>query len=81
MVDGHRKIVLVMRDVDHIDSSGIGEIVRAHTLARKSSAQMKIADPSPKVHEMLQMTLLNKVLEVYPSEAAAVESFPAAAKA
>ncbi len=79
VVDGHRKILLVMRDVEHIDSSGIGEIVRAHTLARKSSGQMKIADPSPKVHEMLQMTMLNKVLEVYPTEAAAVDSFTAAA--
>ena len=77
VVDGHRKILLVMREVEHIDSSGIGEIVRAHTLARKSGVQMKIADPSPKVHEMLQMTLLNKVLDVYPSETAAVESFTA----
>ncbi len=77
VTDGHRKILLVMREVEHIDSSGIGEIVRAHTLARKSSAQMKIADPSPKVHEMLQMTMLNKVLEVYPSEAAAMDAFTA----
>lgn len=77
VTDGHRKILLVMREVDHIDSSGIGEIVRAHTLARKSSGQVKIADPSPKVHEMLHMTMLNKVIEVYPSETAAVESFTA----
>ena len=77
VTDGHRKILLVMREVEHIDSSGIGEIVRAHTLARKSSGQVKIADPSPKVHEMLHMTMLNKVIEVYPSETAAVESFTA----
>jgi anti-sigma B factor antagonist len=77
--DGHRKILLVMREVDYIDSSGIGEIVRAHTLARKSSGQMKIADPSPKVHEMLHMTMLNKVIDVYPSETAAVDSFTASA--
>ena len=75
LLDGHRKILLVMREVDHIDSSGIGEIVRAHMLARKSSGQIKIADPSPKVHEMLHMTLLNKVIDVYPSETAAAESF------
>jgi anti-anti-sigma factor len=77
--DGHRKILLVMREVDHIDSSGIGEIVRAHTLARKSNGRMKIAEPSPKVHEMLQMTMLNKVIDVYPSETAAAESFIASA--
>jgi anti-anti-sigma factor len=82
LLDGHRKILLVMREVDHIDSSGIGEIVRAHVLARKSSGQIKIADPSPKVHEMLHMTLLNKVIEVFPNETAAAESFAeSAAKA
>jgi anti-anti-sigma factor len=79
--EGHRKILLIMREVDYIDSSGIGEIVRAHTLARKSSGQMKIVEPSPKVHEMLHMTLLDRVIDVYPSETAATESFTAAAKA
>jgi anti-anti-sigma factor len=79
VVDGHRKILLVMREVDLIDSSGIGEIVRAHTLARKSSGQMKIADPSPMVHEMLHMTMLNKLIEIYPSETAAAESFTGSA--
>jgi anti-sigma B factor antagonist len=79
VIDGHRKIVLVMREVDHIDSSGIGEIVRAHTLARKSNGQMKIAAPSPKVHEMLHITMLNKLIEIYPSETAAAESFTASA--
>jgi anti-anti-sigma regulatory factor len=36
---------------------------------------MKIVDPSPKVHEMLQMTMLHKVFEVHPNEASAVDSF------
>ncbi len=79
VTDGHRKIMLLMREVEHIDSSGIGEIVRAHTLARKSSGQLKIAEPSTKVHEMLQMTMLNKVIDVYPTEAAATEAFNATA--
>jgi anti-sigma B factor antagonist len=79
VVDGHRKILLVMREVDHIDSSGVGEIVRAYTLARKSNGRTKIADPGPKVHEMLQMSMLNKVIEVYPSETAGTESFTASA--
>jgi anti-anti-sigma factor len=71
-----------MREVDHIDSSGIGEIVRAHMLARKSSGQMKIAEPRPNVHELLHITLLHKVIEIYPTEAAAAQSFTeSAAKA
>jgi anti-anti-sigma factor len=82
VLDGHRKILLVMREVDYIDSSGIGELVRAHTLARKSSGQMKIAEPRPNVHELLHITLLNKLIEIYPTESAAADSFtPSAAKA
>jgi anti-sigma B factor antagonist len=73
--DGHNKIILVLAEVEHIDSSGIGELVRAHTLLRKANGQMKLVDPSPKVHEMLQMTMLHKVFEVHPNEASAVDSF------
>ena len=73
--EGNKKIVLVMTEVEHIDSSGIGELVRAHTLIRNSNGQMKIAGPSPKVSEMLQMTMLYKVFDVHPNELSAVDSF------
>jgi len=79
LAKGSNKILLNLGDINYIDSSGIGEIVRAHTLARKSSGQMKIADPSPMVHEMLHMTMLNKLIEIYPSETAAAESFTGSA--
>jgi anti-sigma B factor antagonist len=81
IADGHSKIILVLAEVEHIDSSGIGELVRAHTLIRKTKGQMKMVDPSPKVHEMLQMTMLHKVFEVHPNEAAAVNSFNSASAA
>jgi anti-sigma B factor antagonist len=72
---GNNQVILVLREVEHIDSSGIGELVRAHTAIRKVHGQLKIVDPSPKVVEMLHMTMLHKVLDVHPSEAAAVKSF------
>jgi len=81
---GNHHVILVLREVEHIDSSGIGELVRAHTAVRKASGQLKIVDPSPKVLEMLQMTMLHKVLDVHQNEAAAIKSFdksPWAAKA
>lgn len=73
--EGNKKVVLVMTEVEHIDSSGIGELVRAHTLIRNCNGQMKIAGPSPKVSEMLQMTMLYKVFDVHPNELSAVDSF------
>jgi len=72
---GRVKVLLVMQEVEHIDSSGIGELVRAHTVVRKANGQLKIASPSPKLQEMLQMTMLHKVLDVHPDEATAVKSF------
>ncbi len=72
---GNKRVVLVMKEVDHIDSSGIGELVRAHTLIRNANGQLKIADPSPKVHEILQMTMLFKIFDIHPDELSAVDSF------
>lgn len=76
---GNRHVLLVMEEVDHIDSSGIGELVRAHTLIRRASGRLKIVRPSPKVQEMLHMTMLHKVLEVHPDEDSAIKSLSAAA--
>jgi len=72
---GNRRVLLVLEDVEHIDSSGIGELVRAHTAIRRASGQLKIVHPSAKVDEMLQMTMLHKVLDVHPDEASAIQSF------
>ncbi len=75
VADGRVKVLLIMQEVEHIDSSGIGELVRAHTVVRRAHGQLKIASPSPKVQEMLEMTYLHKVLDVHPDEATAVKSF------
>ena len=76
---GNRRVLLVMQEVEHIDSSGIGELVRAHTLIRRASGRLKIVHPSAKVQEMLHMTMLHKVLEVHADEDSAIKAFGAAA--
>ncbi|MGD0402450.1 MAG: STAS domain-containing protein [Candidatus Acidiferrales bacterium] len=73
--DGNIKVLLVMQEVEHIDSSGIGEIVRAHAMMRRLSGQLKVVNPSAKVQEVLQMTMLQKVLDVHKDEASAIKSF------
>jgi anti-sigma B factor antagonist len=78
---GNRRVLLVLAEVEHIDSSGIGELVRAHTAIRRASGHLKIVHPSPKVNEMLHMTMLHKVLDVHPDEASAIESFGGASSA
>jgi anti-sigma B factor antagonist len=72
---GQKKIVLNMDNVTYIDSSGLGTLVALHTSARAQGASLKLSNLGSKFQEILQVTKLVTVFEVYPSEAAAIASF------
>jgi anti-sigma B factor antagonist len=78
---GKTKIVLNLAGVDHIDSAGIGELVRSHTVVRRAGGQLKIANVGKKVQEMLKMTSLNAVFDIHQDEDSAIKSFGQAAGA
>ncbi|MFZ3217237.1 MAG: STAS domain-containing protein [Candidatus Acidiferrales bacterium] len=78
---GNKNILLNMADVAHVDSSGIGELVRSHTTVRKQGGQLKLININKKVNDLLQMTMLSAVFDVQPSEDAAIKSFSQASKA
>jgi anti-sigma B factor antagonist len=73
---GKQKIVLNMAEVDYIDSSGLGALVAAHLSAQNSGASVRLCNLGQKFHEVLQLTKLLTVFDVYDTEAAAVSSFP-----
>jgi len=75
VANGTRKVVLNFREVDYVDSSGMGEIVRSHLALRKQGGQLKLASLSKMVSELLQATSMNKVFDIQPDEASAVRSF------
>jgi len=72
---GRTRILLNLKDVGMMDSSGLGEIVRAKATAAKKGAQMKLLNTQGKVHEMLMLTQLTGVFEIHQDEAKAVASF------
>jgi len=78
---GKKHFLLNMTDVTHVDSAGIGELVRSHTSVRKQGGQLKLANVSKKVQELLQKTMLLAVLDVHQDETSAVKSFGLASKA
>jgi anti-sigma B factor antagonist len=78
---GHKHILLNMTDVIHVDSAGIGELVRSHTSVRKQGGRMKLVNPHKKVRDLLQMTMLAAVFDVQEDEASAVKSFGLSSKA
>jgi anti-sigma B factor antagonist len=58
-----------------IDSSGIGELVSAYTTATNRGAKLKLANLPAKVSDILTITQLITVFDVFDSEAEAVQSF------
>ena len=70
-----KKILLNLGDVNYIDSSGIGELVRAFTTVRKQGGDLKLLNLTKKVHDLLQITKLYTVFDVRDDEAAAIKAF------
>ena len=74
--EGRNNIVLNLRALDYLDSSGIGELARSYVSVVKTGGQMKVVGLSAKVEEVLQITQLFRVFPEFPSEEAALDSFP-----
>jgi anti-sigma B factor antagonist len=74
--DGGKKIIVNLADVNYIDSSGIGELVRTYITVSSGGGQLKLLSLTKKIQELLQITKLLTVFQVYDSESAALASFP-----
>ena len=72
---GQKNILLNLGDVNYIDSSGLGELVSAYTTARNQGATLKLLKLNKKVHDLLQLTKLYTVFDIYDDEASAIGSF------
>jgi anti-sigma B factor antagonist len=72
---GQKKILLDLGDVNYIDSSGLGEMVSAYTTAKNQGAAVKLLKLTKKVHDLLQLTKLYTVFDIYDDEASAISSF------
>ena len=72
---GETKILLNLADVSHIDSSGLGELVSGYTTIHKAGGELKLFHVSGRIHELMTMTKLLTVFDVYDNESEAVESF------
>jgi anti-sigma B factor antagonist len=72
---GNKKLLLNLADVSYIDSSGIGEMVSGFTTITNNGGHLKLMGLSKRVKDLLQITKLYTVFEVYDDEADAVRSF------
>ena len=75
MAEGKKKVVLNMDNITFIDSAGLGTLVAAHHSVKTQGASLRLCHLGSKFQEVLQITKLLTVFDVYNSEAEAVSSF------
>jgi anti-sigma B factor antagonist len=69
-----REVILDLGGVQNVDSAGLGELVVAHVSAEEQGKTVKVVGANRAVSELLELTNLSYVFEVYPNLAAALDS-------
>jgi anti-sigma B factor antagonist len=75
LIAEHPYIIVNLGEVDFIDSSGIGLLLRFLTRAQNALGNLKLCAVSSKIADVLRVTNLKSVLEAYESEADAIADF------
>jgi anti-sigma B factor antagonist len=68
-------VVMNLREVNYIDSGGLGTLVSLYTSARSAGGAVKLASLSQRVGDLLQVTKLLTIFEVFDDEETAAKSF------
>lgn len=72
---GRNRIVLNLGGVTYVDSSGIGELVSRFTTTKNTGGKLKLLNLPKKIKDLLMITKLLTVFEIYEDEQSALESF------
>ena len=72
---GEQHVLLNLADVSHIDSSGLGELVSGYTIIHKGGGELKLFNLSERIEELMEMTKLLTIFDIYDNESEAVKSF------
>jgi anti-sigma B factor antagonist len=73
--EGKTKLILNLGRVGYIDSSGIGELVSSFTAVNKEGGTLKLLNLTEKIQDLLAITKLLTVFDVYEDESEALASF------
>lgn len=78
---GEKKVLLNLCEVTSIDSSGLGELVAGHTTLQRAGGEMKLLHLTDRVAELMMITKLLTVFDVFDDETEAIKSFKSATSA
>src|SRR5215467_4126370 len=74
---GHKNILISLEKVTYMDSTGVGALVGSFTTIRNQGGQLKLSNLSQRVKDILLVTKLLTVFDVYENEAEGTKSFAA----
>ena len=81
LIGENSQIILNLADISYIDSGGLGTLVALYTTAHNAGGSVKLANLTQRVGDLLQVTKLVTIFDVYDSEEKAIESFQKGAAA
>ena len=75
VAEGRNQIVLNLARVAYIDSSGLGELISGHVTLNNKGGQIKLRNLTQRLQEVMTITKLVTIFDVYEDESKAVDSF------
>ena len=73
--EGKKKIVVDMEKVDKMNSSGLGILISGLTSVRNHGGELKLLHLGKKIQELLRITKLHRVFDIFDNEQEAIASF------
>lgn len=72
---GNKKVLINLKDLSYMDSSGLGELVSCLATARRNNGEVKLSNLGKRVQDLMIMTKLLAVFDVHDTEAGALTAF------
>ena len=74
---GRQDIVVNLSQVAQVDTSGLKQLLAAHLVVARLGGHLRLANPTKRIRDLLAITRLNSLFELYDTEQAAIDSFAA----
>ncbi len=77
VLQGQKQILLNLGGISYMDSAGLGELIASHTTVARAEGQVKVANLTKRVSDLLAITKVLTVFDVHETEDAALNAFTA----
>lgn len=77
IAQGHQHIVVNLSQVTQVDTSGLKQLLAAHLAVTRLGGHLRLANPTKRIRDLLGITRLNTLFEVFDNEQAAIDGFAA----